>query len=410
MTEVMDRLDIIGSRKYQDWLAKRGMLVRSEFNPDDWTVIPGPKKRPVAEQVWPILREAAGYLVSARELARTVHGFSGEYERGAIYRTGKSLKASLKEPDSMTVKLLGQGLGVRDLSPSSEEILLPLYSLWEDLGKFVSTRVLCQRVYGEVNINTAAETRDRFLRLERRMKVYGVDIEGVDINREKYYRIKEPDEADEAKAEAKKENGGFKGHFNKAYQDWLEDHGLIELKPNFRRLDFREGEIMEGRQLELVKRLLGNTGYIVPLEAMRGVYFQGSLPENWRDRINRRMYVVRGKCVNPDDILPLVQGWAVGINRVNLPLPQMAQLYPLWKNEEDFVPAEQLERDGIVFRGAIVGEIRDALEGTGYLIGSRKVEKKVDRKVVRSLEYILIHQDRLVMSQQESGDQSRGKV
>lgn len=391
MTEVMERLDIIGNRSYQDWLAQKKMLVRSDFNPDDWTVIPGSKRRPIAEQVWPILRESAGYLVSSRELAKVVHGFSGEYERGAIYRTGKTLKAALKNPDSMTVKLLGQGLGVSDLHPSSEEILLPLYSLWGNLGRFVSTRVLCERVYGEVNVNSIAETLARFQKLSGRMKPFGIDIEGADINREKYYRIREDDEQSEDSV--KNEGKGLKGHFSKAYQEWLEDCDLIHLNPNFRSLDFKKGEIMEGRQLELVRKLVNNTGYIVPLEAMKGVYFDEKPPADWRDRINRRMYVIRGKCVNPDDLLPLVQGWAVGINRVDMPIPQMAQLYPLWRNEGDFVKAEQLQRDDIPFRGAIVGEIREALAGSGYLIGSRKVEKK--------LEYILIHQDRLVFAQQK---------
>lgn len=384
------------SCKYQDFLVEQSIMVRN-LDPRGWIPTVPFKVGSDREKLWMILSEGEpGYLIPGREISSRLHSSVTQDKLWLTQRAGQHLRERVADPESVFAATIGQGFGVKSLDPSDEHSLDALYFLWQDIGKFVPTKVLSRKFYGDTTPHSLRDTLDMYYRLIDRFNFKNAVIEDVDFYFERYYRLKlladDSPEAKELKEEKAESNSLFNSFYQIPYQDWLGKVGLLKYSAEHKKINFREKPKPTETEEEAAKLLMRQGSYIIPFATFRDIYFRGKqIPENWQKVLAKNLYELRQKSTNPDAIYAAFNlGWGFGIENLNLSKSDFYFLNLLWRNEANFVAANDVkEQTAIKNIERAAWALRKKLESTPYLIGSRMGEDGPD--------YILIHKDNLVM-------------
>lgn len=374
---------------FQKFLVDQRVMTQAEgFETKNWIMKPTRRQAPLRSQLWSMLTENPGFIVPRRRSSTRLYGVAGPSQAYATYHVGLEIQGLIDEPGSLLVKTCGQGLGVTELKQADEDALNPLYLLWRDAGRFVSARLLAQRLVNDDSVSALESTLERYNKLPEKFEFKnGAEIQAADFRTRRYYRLK-LDEEVEKKYMATQ--SPFLGAYNKPYQEWLHSVGIIKPSKNFEELQLKEGEGLSAKQKQIVDLMTENAGFVIPRDALGRIYY-GKLSKNWKARLQGNMDIVRKKAKNPWDMYTFIEGGlGLGIEKIEIPASAFLPLFRLWQNEDRFVQFGDKPTNPSFTKHA-AADVRKALELSPYIMGS--LEGKQDY-------YILTERNNLVTEEE----------
>lgn len=377
---------------FQDFLADQGLMVRDNQDPRNWQLVPGRQKRHNSEKLWSILIKTPGYLVPGEVTAAHLYGSSSTVDLDNAFSVGKYLKGVIQEQDSLLTRRIGQGLGVKSLYPSNEEALEVLFNLWENTNRFVSAKVLADRLYPYEHPAKVKNVRSRTNELIQRVHFDSAEIQSASFNEERYYRLRVlSEETPQPEVELIRRTEVI---YQKDFQRWLSNAGVIKKYPERTgKIQVKEGEFLTEKEKRVCRLLMRHSERIVPVRTAANSYYGGVKPDNWQRKLRANLYVLRKKLVNPEDIFSSHSDgiWSFGIESLSLSKSLLYPLHSLWQNMDEFVPAQDIYRNHGDDRIQHLQRLKEGLKCGPFEIGSRVENDRI--------EYILIHEENLVRAE-----------
>lgn len=379
----------LSNPQFQKFLIDQGsMVLVDDLESKEWVLRSSSRKSVKREALWSRLTSNPGCIVPAAEIIQETKLLRRRNPLKAAYDLGYETRRFMDDPDSFFVAFCGQGLGVKSLYPVQEDMLDRMYPLWQSINKFVSAKVLSERVVGISDHQTVMAVVGKFNELIEKVSFNSAKIESGEFNNKKFYRLKllnqEPEE--QGLKSSKEPRAPFLGIYQREYQDWLGKVKILNYIEGFRKIELKEGENLTANEKKIVNLLMRYTGYMVPKEKIVEMYYKEE-PEDWERRLRANLVVIRQKCVNPEAVFTSRgSGWGVGIESLKLPVSALRPLYCLWQNQDEFVQVGD-RPDNPTFSRHALAYLQKLLSTTPHIVGSKDGQPGL---------HILINRDNLV--------------